>query len=138
MDPNLPAVPYNYDNFKSRRVDPNNDFTWLLDVLCEHLKSPSWTTEICNFIDDNCIAFAGNVDDENSFEFTSLHNRFKKIVDLKLEEFVMEYGVTHQMFMTACNQVQTKKQMRSIDQLMACNNFELFKKMMIARNTRLN
>jgi hypothetical protein len=42
------------------------------------------------------------------------------------------------MFMTACNQVQTKKQMRSLDQLMACNNFVLFKKMMIGRNTRLN
>jgi len=105
MDPNLPAVPDNYENFKSRRIDPKNDYSWLLDVLVGHVKSPQWTTEICNFIDDNCIAFAGDLTDENSFEFTGLHNRFKKIVDLKLEEFLMEYGVTHEMFMIAANQV---------------------------------
>jgi hypothetical protein len=40
MDPNLPSVPNNYDNFKKRRIDPNNDYTWLLDVLVEHLKTP--------------------------------------------------------------------------------------------------
>lgn len=103
MDPNLPQTNFNYENFKSKRIDPNNDMSWLLEVLVEYLKSPQWTTEICNFIDDNCIAFAGDLGDENSFEFTDLHNRFKKIVDLKLELFLGEYGVTHEMFITACS-----------------------------------
>lgn len=69
---------------------------------------------------------------------TTLHDRFKKIVDLKLEEFCNEYNVTHSMFMTACSQIQTTKQMRCLDQLIACNNFLLFKRMMIQRNTHLN
>ena len=105
MDPNLPSVNKNYDDFRSRRIDQDNDMSWLLDVLVEHIKSPRWTTEICDFIDDNCIAFAGDIGDENSFEFTDLHKRFRKIVDLKLDEFLNEYGVTSEMFMTSCNQI---------------------------------
>jgi len=69
---------------------------------------------------------------------TALHERFRKIVDLKLEEFCNEYGVTHNMFETACSQIQTRKQMKVLEQLMACNNFMLFKRMMTSRNTILN
>lgn len=103
MDPYLPVGDHSYDNFKSKYIDPNNDFSWLLDVLVQYLKSPQWTTEICDFIDDNCISFAGDLSEENSLEMTSLHERFKKIVDLKLEEFCNEYNVTHEMFLTACS-----------------------------------
>jgi hypothetical protein len=105
MDPNLPVPEHSNDNFSSHSIDPNNDFSWLLEVLVIYLKSPVWTSEICDFIDDNCILFAGDLSEENSLEMTELHKRFEKIVDLKLEEFCNEYNVTHKMFMTACSQI---------------------------------
>jgi hypothetical protein len=40
---------------------------WLLDSMVDYLKSPMWTTEIFDFIDENCILFAGDLEDENSF-----------------------------------------------------------------------
>ena len=83
-----------YVDFKAADVDPNNDLTWLLDVLEIYLKSAEWTSEICDFIDDNCIQFAGDLMEENSLEATDLHNRFRKIVDLKLDLFCAEYGIS--------------------------------------------
>jgi len=62
-----------------------------------------WTTDICDFIDENCVLFAGSVDDENSLEFTGIHNRFRKLVDLKLDEFCHEFGIQHHEFMVACS-----------------------------------
>ena len=29
-----------------------NDLEWLLDCMVEYLKSPQWTAEVCDFIDD--------------------------------------------------------------------------------------
>ena len=102
------------------------------------LKSPEWTLEICDWIDDNCIQFAGDLLDENCLEATDLHNRFRKIVDLKLELFCQEYGISSDTFMLACDQVQTRQQMKCLDQLIACENFIMFKRMMISRNQILN
>jgi hypothetical protein len=122
----------------SKEEEFENDYTWLLDILVHYIKSPAWTTELCNFIDDNCIEFAGELGDENNLKFTDLHNRFKKIVDLKLDEFLVEYGVTTEMVMGAMAQIQTKEQLRILNQLIASDNFLLFKKMMIHRNNVLN
>ena len=44
-----------------------NELEWLLDSMVVYLKSPMWSTDICDYIDENCMLFAGNVDDENSF-----------------------------------------------------------------------
>ena len=54
-------------------MDAGNDLEWLLDCMVEYLKSPLWTTEICDFIDNNCVIFSGTVEDENMLEFTEIH-----------------------------------------------------------------
>jgi len=49
------------------------DGTWLLDCMVQYLKSPMWTSDICDFIDDHCLSFANDVEEENSLEFTEIH-----------------------------------------------------------------
>lgn len=72
---------------------------WLLDCMVEYLKGPMWTTDICNFIDENCIFFAGGVDEENSLEYTKIHTDFKNLVDEKLDDFCDEFGIEAEHFM---------------------------------------
>lgn len=81
---------------------------WLLDSMVDYLKSPMWTTEIFDFIDENCILFAGELEDENSFFQTDIHNNFKALVELKLDTFCAEFGIDHEMFFEACSKI-TKK-----------------------------
>lgn len=61
-----------------------------------------WTVDICDFIDDNCLSFAGEATDENSLEFTNIHLEFKKLIDQKLDVFCMEFGITNDQFLIAC------------------------------------
>ena len=73
----------------------NADYSWLLDVLAEHLKSDEWSSEICDFIDEHCIFFAGELEDENSLEFTKYHNDFKELIDEQLDDFCENYSIDH-------------------------------------------
>lgn len=115
-----------------------NELEWLLDCMVEYLKSPMWTTEICDFIDTYCIFFAGEIGDENSFELAEMHNQFKKLVETKLDGFCAEFGIDHDIFEQACSKISNQVHKKCIDQIIAVDNFLLFKKMMIARNKKLN
>lgn len=59
---------------------------WILDLIADYLSSPTWKNPIINFIDENCIVFEDA--EENSLEYTVVHNRFKKLVDGQLEGFI--------------------------------------------------
>ena len=71
--------------------------------MAQYIKSPLWTNDICEFVDENCFLFFGDYKDENSLEFTNIHNEFKELVDEKLSEFCEEYGVTEDQFLVACS-----------------------------------
>jgi hypothetical protein len=75
-------------------MENQNDMEWLLDCMVDYLKSPMWTVEIFDFIDENCILFAGDLEDENSFFQTEIHNNFKQLVDTKLDGFCAEFSIT--------------------------------------------
>ena len=71
-------------------------------------------------------------------EHTEYHNKFKKIVEDKLEGFCAEFGIGHEDFVRACSKISNRLHKKCIDQIIAVDNFLLFKKMMIARNKLLN
>lgn len=54
--------------------------------MADYLSSPTWKNPIINFIDENCVVFEDA--EENSLEYTSVHNRFKKLIDRQLEAFI--------------------------------------------------
>jgi hypothetical protein len=51
----------------------------MLDIIADYLDSPVWKTPIIDFIDENCVIFEDA--EENSLEYTAVHNKFKKLVD---------------------------------------------------------
>ena len=118
--------------------DGGGELDWLLDCMASYLKSPMWQHDICTFIDDNCWMFVGECGDENSLESTEVHNLFKKLIDRKLDEFCSEFGVNHMQFLQACQSMSATIHRRCVEQILSVDNFLLFKRMMISRNTMLN
>ena len=88
---------------------------WLLDSMVDYLKSPMWTTEIFDFIDENCMLFAGDLGDENSFFQTDIHNNFKSLVEMKLDGFCAEFGIDHTLFFEACSKINNRVHQKCID-----------------------
>ena len=106
-----------------------------------------WKNPILEFIDKHCLQF--DDEDENKLEYTAIHNvmfsltssnshvivqDFKKLVDGKLEKFIKELGIDSDVFVTACELASEKIHKSIVNQLLAVENFLLFKRMMLARN----
>ena len=60
------------------------------------------------------------------------------MVDSKLEQFVKDLGIGSDVFVNACELASDKVHKSIVKQLLAVENFLLFKKMMITRNKQLN
>ena len=76
--------------------------------------------------------------EENSLEYTSVHNRFKKLVDSQLEGFIQDLGISQQDFVTACSKAASKVHKNLLLQLLSVDDFLLFKQMMVGRNVQMN
>lgn len=67
-----------------------------------------------------------------------IEQEFKILVEAILDKFVTDLGIDPQVFVNACELASEKIHKSIINQLLAVENFLLFKKMMIARNKQLN
>jgi len=107
-----------------------------LDSITEFLKSPVWKNPIVQFIDENCASF--DCEEENKLEYTEIHNKFKTLVDTKLNGFMTDFGIPADSFLMACELASQKVHKSIVKQLLAVEDFLVFKKMMNARNKQLN
>ena len=55
-----------------------------------------------------------------------------------MDQFIGDMGITGEAFVMACEMASQKLHKSIINQLLAVENFILFKKMMISRNKQLN
>jgi hypothetical protein len=63
---------------------------------------------------------------------------FKKMVENLIEVLLAELGINHEIFGEACETASCTEYKSVIDQIVALDNFLYFKKMMVARNIKLN
>ncbi len=114
---------------------------WLYDYILQFLRSPGWRVPILSFIDEYCIVF--DTEDENKFIYTEIHlvistQKFKDVIDTLLENLCQELNISPELFVKACNKgVKTPAHRRIFEQVIACDNFLSFKKLMIKRNREL-
>ena len=97
-----------------------------------------------SFIDDNCILFGA--DEENSMLQSDVHTKFKHLVEGLLEDHLNQVGVSEENFFKACEKAvaggskvtdAAKYAHQIIDQMIACDDYLTFKKMMFKRNKEL-
>ena len=126
---------YYYDE-EQDEAQQDEEQDWILDSITEYLKSPMWKNPILEFIDDNCVCF--DTEDENKLEYTAIHTQFKELLECQLLDFFTTLGIDHDIFIAACSVAQSKVHKAIVGQILAVDNFLVFKKMMVARNEQLN
>lgn len=72
---------------------------WIHEAIIRYLKSPFYTAPVLQFIDENCIIF--DTEEENKFEYTEVHEKFKTLVDDLVSYFLEELGVSTEAFVEA-------------------------------------
>ncbi|XP_065183866.1 cilia- and flagella-associated protein 36-like isoform X1 [Sycon ciliatum] len=110
---------------------------WLLESVEAFLRSPLWSAPIMTFIENNCLEFEDC--EENKLEYTLIHKEYTKLVDLLIENFLRDLGVSVEEFGEACKRMVAIDQgaQRLIEQIVSATEFVLFKSMMVATNDRL-
>mmetsp|Transcript_4809 Transcript_4809/g.5863 ORF Transcript_4809/g.5863 Transcript_4809/m.5863 type:complete len:140 (+) Transcript_4809:198-617(+) len=116
--------------------EENNDMEWILEIMTEFLQSPMWKNPIISFVEEKCIVFENT--DENRLEYTDIHSQFKRLVESKLGAYIQDLGISQQDFVVAWSRAQKRIHKSLLQQIMAVEDFMLFKKMMVNRNIAMN
>jgi hypothetical protein len=61
-------------------------------MLIQYLTSPLWKIPIYEFLDEHCIVF--DEEEENKFEYTDVHNKFKKKIEEMINQLMADIGIT--------------------------------------------
>ncbi|CAE7676999.1 cfap36 [Symbiodinium microadriaticum] len=124
----------------------NQDLEWwqwlqkgrLSDYVLSFLKSPSWVAPIAQFVDEQCIIFED--EEENKLEYTECHNEFRQLIDNLLAAHLLELDVSNEQFEQFCQTgLSTNSTLHRVlvEQLLAVDDFLIFKAMMTKRNADL-
>lgn len=70
----------------------SDESEWFFDMIIGFLRSPRWKTPVMSFLDEYCISF--DSEEENKLEHTTVHNKFKSLVESLLQELMNDLGVT--------------------------------------------
>ena len=112
------------------------DQDWILDIIAEYLQSPIWKNPIIEFIDEYCLIFEET--EENRLEYTAIHQKFKKLIESQLEAYIQDLGISSADFVTTCGKAAKKVHRTVLQQILAVEDFLLFKQMMVNRNIQMN
>ena len=106
-------------------------------LVHQFMKSPAYTVPVVDFIDENCLAFDN--EEESKLELSAIHNKFIETVFGLLETYLQEIGVSQEQFSAACQQQLTVGGGNAFvfQQIMATDDFQAFKKMMVSRHRQL-
>lgn len=110
----------------------------MFDFISSFLRSPPWTVPLNSFIDQHCIFFDG--EEENKFIHTDLHKEFIQVVEGTLSANLRDLGISDEEFAAAVELSATKNDAVNrlvFGQILACENFLTFKKLMVKRNREL-
>lgn len=87
-------------------------------------------------MDENCIVFED--EEENKFEYTTIHNNFKKMLEKMIDQLMSDIGITEDQFYRMCKIGLANPSHRKIfHQILIIDDFRVFKKLMIKRNKEL-
>ena len=110
---------------------------WLFDYVLQFLESEKFDSVVMDFIDEKCEVFDN--EDENKFEYTTVHQEFKETVETLIISNLGELGVSVEMFFEACQNGRFKRDINQavIERMVAMDDFMTFKKIMVKRNMEL-
>ena len=89
-----------------------------------------------DFIEANCLLFEDT--EENKFEYTKVHQEFTGLTALLLETMIDEVGITEsQLEKCIIRGLRREKDAKIFKQVLLCDDFVSFKKVMVQKNKEL-
>jgi len=111
----------------------------LVDVLVQITSAPTWNQPVNEFTKNKCVEF-DNFEEENKHEYVQIHNEFRELVDSLLTAHLLEVDMDPDQFekdIESSNVAEDPRFKKFISQLMAAEDFLLFKQMMVDRHLAL-
>lgn len=115
------------------------DHAQISEYVVRIFDQPTWTAPITKFWDDHCGIFEDV--EENKLEYTAIHNRFKNLVDGLLSAHLAECNISEEDFAQFCQLGLSEGNVfhrELVEQLLALDDFLVFKAMMVKRNAELS
>lgn len=115
----------------------NEEFDWIFDFVLQFLESDKFDAAIMNFLDDHCHEF--DDEEENKFIYSSIHKDFCERIENLISDNLGELGITNEIFVEACKRGRGGRDINTTvyERLIAMEDFQTFKKIMVKRNTEL-
>lgn len=112
------------------------DEKWVYDYVRQYLISPIWRNPLLDFIEENCLLFEDQ--EENKFEYTKVFQEFTGLSALLLESMIEEIGIPEKTLEKCIIKgIRSERDNKIFRQILLCDNFLAFKKIMIAKNKEL-
>lgn len=110
---------------------------WLFDYVLQFLESDRFDSAVMDFVDEKCEIFDN--EEENKFTYSDIHREFRNHIEALLSSNLGELGVTSDFFFEACAKGRNSRDInRSVyDRMIAMDDFQTFKKIMVKRNMEL-
>uniref|UniRef100_A0A4W3H732 Cilia- and flagella-associated protein 36 n=1 Tax=Callorhinchus milii TaxID=7868 RepID=A0A4W3H732_CALMI len=110
---------------------------WVVEGIAGYLSSPCWTIPTTDFVEQNCIVF--DDEEENKLSYTEIHREYKELVEQLLEGYVQEVGIQDDQFLEACSSplAQSESFQPVFQPVLAAEDFQVFKSMMVQKNVEL-
>ncbi|AWP13794.1 putative cilia- and flagella-associated protein 36 isoform 3 [Scophthalmus maximus] len=110
---------------------------WVVESIVGYLGSPEWIIPVKDFMESRCTVF--DDEDENKLSYTEIHQQYKKLVEMLLENYIQEVGINEQQFLDACTSPFAKsKALQSVFQpVLASDDYQMFRSMMVQKNMEL-
>mmetsp|Transcript_41351 Transcript_41351/g.74815 ORF Transcript_41351/g.74815 Transcript_41351/m.74815 type:complete len:230 (+) Transcript_41351:86-775(+) len=112
---------------------------WLIDLVADVMRSPSWNEPLQTFITEKCVLF-DNFQEENKHEYVEVFNAFKTLVDDLLAAHLLEVDITPEEFEQQCvdgGLLEDPKLKEVMGPFMAAEDFLTFKNMMIDQHAAM-
>lgn len=115
------------------------DSSWLVDMMVSIMHAKTWNDPLNAFIAEKCTLF-DNFEEENRHEYMEVHTEFKSLVDSLLAAHLLEFDIPPEEFekqIVESGLVADKRLQSVLNQLMAAEDFVLFKNMMVERHATM-
>ncbi|KAK1170487.1 hypothetical protein AOXY_G7357 [Acipenser oxyrinchus oxyrinchus] len=115
----------------------DEDSEWVVETIAGYLGSPDWIIPVTDFIEQKCTVF--DDEDENKLAYTEIHQEYKEMVEKLLDSYTQEVGISEEQFLEACTSplAQSKALQNVFRPVLAAEDFEMFKSLMIQKNVEL-
>ncbi|XP_060105280.1 cilia- and flagella-associated protein 36 [Heteronotia binoei] len=110
---------------------------WVVDSIAGFLRSPAWSIQIVEFVEQKCEVF--DDEEESKLSYTEIHQEYKALVEKLLDTYLKEVGINEEKFQEACMSplAKTRTSQAILQPVLAAEDFRLFKEMMVQKNIEM-